>query len=170
MNRNVRKYTFGHVRACEDSDQPAHSRSLIRIFTRRILDSQGCQASSCGQRRFWSDCENAQADLSHRLAHMSNGTFSNDADNTVFSLQSAEMVGLSIRNRDTVNMKERQRVNAVFHVSFNGCWSIYNVCFLYCPFCDSLQISESRITYTRFFTPSCFSYWIFSTKTVLGPH
>ena len=24
----------------EDSDQPAHSRSLIRIFTRRILDSQ----------------------------------------------------------------------------------------------------------------------------------
>ena len=30
----------------EDPDQPAHARSLIRIFTRRILDSQGC-----GQRR-----------------------------------------------------------------------------------------------------------------------
>ena len=27
----------------EDSDQPAHSRNLIRIFTGRILDSQGCK-------------------------------------------------------------------------------------------------------------------------------
>ena len=35
----------------EDSDQTAHSRSLIRIFTGRILDSQGCKVSSCGQRR-----------------------------------------------------------------------------------------------------------------------
>ena len=26
----------------EDSNQPAHSRSLVRIFTVRILDSQGC--------------------------------------------------------------------------------------------------------------------------------
>ena len=26
----------------EDSDQPARSRSLIRILTGRILDSQGC--------------------------------------------------------------------------------------------------------------------------------
>ena len=34
----------------EDSDQPAHSRSLIRIFTERILDSQGCKVSSCGQK------------------------------------------------------------------------------------------------------------------------
>ena len=29
----------------EDSDQPAHSRSLIRIFTWRILDSQVCRVS-----------------------------------------------------------------------------------------------------------------------------
>ena len=34
---------------CEDSDQPAHPRSLIRIFTGRILVSQGCKSSSCGQ-------------------------------------------------------------------------------------------------------------------------
>ena len=33
----------------EDSDQPAHSRSLIRILTRCILDSQGWELSSCGQ-------------------------------------------------------------------------------------------------------------------------
>ena len=44
-----------YLRTCaasEDSDQPAHSRSLIRIFTRRILDSQGCICFSCGQQRF----------------------------------------------------------------------------------------------------------------------
>ena len=54
--------------ASEDSDQPAHSRSLIRIFIGRIFDSQGCSSSSCGQRRLWSDCTDAQADLSLRLA------------------------------------------------------------------------------------------------------
>ena len=30
----------------EDSDQPAHSRSLIRIFTGRISASKGCKTSS----------------------------------------------------------------------------------------------------------------------------
>ena len=59
----------------EDSDQPAHSRSLIRIFTGCILDSQGCKDSSCGQRRLWSDCADAQADLSLRWALMSEGMF-----------------------------------------------------------------------------------------------
>ena len=33
----------------EDSDQTAHSRSLIRIFTGHSLDSQGCQVSSSEQ-------------------------------------------------------------------------------------------------------------------------
>ena len=37
---------------CEDSDQPAHLRSLIRIFTECFLDSQGCKFCWCGQ---WSD-------------------------------------------------------------------------------------------------------------------
>ena len=39
----------------EDPNQPAQSRSLIRIFTRRTLDSQ-----ECGQRRLRSDCADAQ--------------------------------------------------------------------------------------------------------------
>ena len=50
MIRDVRKRTYVHVRACsEDSDQPAHLRSLIRILTWRISDSQGCEVSSCGK-------------------------------------------------------------------------------------------------------------------------
>ena len=52
-----------------------HSRSLIRIFPGRILDSQGCKVSSRGQRRLWSGCVDAQADLSLRWAHMLEGSF-----------------------------------------------------------------------------------------------
>ena len=48
----------------EHSDQPAHSHSLIRIFTDRILDIQECKVSLCGQRRIWSGCTDAQAELS----------------------------------------------------------------------------------------------------------
>ena len=59
----------------EDSDQPAHSRSLIRIFTGRILDSQGCPLSSCGQWRLWSHCTDAQGDLSLRWTYVSEGSF-----------------------------------------------------------------------------------------------
>ena len=41
----------------------AHLRSPIGIFTRHISDSHGCKVSSCGQRRFWSECADAQVDL-----------------------------------------------------------------------------------------------------------
>ena len=62
-----------YLRACapsEDSDQPARSRRLIRIFAGHILDSQGCKVSSCGERRLWFDCADSQADLSLRWAHV----------------------------------------------------------------------------------------------------
>ena len=39
------------------------------------LDSQGCKVSSCERRSLWSDCANAQADLSLRSAHMSKYVF-----------------------------------------------------------------------------------------------
>ena len=67
------------LRTCapsEDSDQPAHWRSLIRIFSGCILNRQWCSSSSCGQRRLWSDCADAQSDLCLRLAYMSEDTFS----------------------------------------------------------------------------------------------
>ena len=40
------------------------------------LHSQGCKISSCGQRRLWSDCAHADADLSLHGSHMSEGVFS----------------------------------------------------------------------------------------------
>ena len=60
----------------EDSDQLAHMKCIIRIITRRFLDSEGCKVSSCGERRLPSDCADAQSDESLRWAHMSKGTFS----------------------------------------------------------------------------------------------
>ena len=39
-----------------------------------VTDSQGYKVSSCGQRRFRSDCAYAQA-IGSSLAHMSEGTF-----------------------------------------------------------------------------------------------
>ena len=55
-------------------DQPMHSRSPIRVFTGRILGSQGC-----GQRKLLLECPNAQADLNFRLALLLEGTFSHEA-------------------------------------------------------------------------------------------
>ena len=53
----------------EDSDQPGHWQSLIRVFAVRSMGSWGPKLSSCGQRRFWSDWVDAEADLSLRWAH-----------------------------------------------------------------------------------------------------
>ena len=53
----------------EDSDQPGHLPSLIRVFAVRSMGSLGPTVSSCGQRRLWSDWADAQADLSPRWAH-----------------------------------------------------------------------------------------------------
>ena len=72
-NRNVRNRTFRHVRPAKIQ---IRLHSLIRIFTGRIFDSQGGKISSCGLWRLWSDCADAQADLSLRWAYMSDSTFS----------------------------------------------------------------------------------------------
>ena len=55
--------------ASDVSDQPAHPHSLIKIIAHSV-SSQGPKASSGGQRRLWSDCADAQADLSLRWAHI----------------------------------------------------------------------------------------------------
>ena len=50
MNRNVRKHSL-RCAPNEDSDHPAHLRSVFRIFTVHIFNSQDCKVSSCGQKR-----------------------------------------------------------------------------------------------------------------------
>ena len=54
---------------CTQRDQPGHPSSLNRVFNVGFMGSQGPNASSCGQRRLWSDGTEAQADPSLRWAH-----------------------------------------------------------------------------------------------------
>ena len=54
----------------KNSGQPAHARSLIKVFVGPSAGSQGSNSSSSGQRRLRSACATAQADLSLRWAHM----------------------------------------------------------------------------------------------------
>ena len=54
--RNKQQRQETNLRTCaprEDSDQTAHTRSLIRIFTGRILDYQGRKVFSCRQRKLY---------------------------------------------------------------------------------------------------------------------
>ena len=75
FSRSVSKRTFGHVRPAV-SNQPAYSRSLIRIFTGRILDSQECERFFRRPAKTDQTARIAQADLGLRWEHMSECTLS----------------------------------------------------------------------------------------------
>ena len=53
----------------EDSDQPGHPSSLIRVFTVRMKKAWVLNYPLSAQRRLWSDLADAQADLCLRWAH-----------------------------------------------------------------------------------------------------
>ena len=53
----------------EDSDQPGHPPSLIRVFAVRMKKAWVLSYPLSAQRRLWSDWEDAQADLSLCWAH-----------------------------------------------------------------------------------------------------
>ena len=55
----------------KDSDQPVHPLSMARILVYPSLDNPEAVEGTCDQRRLWSDCVDAQADLSPRWLHKS---------------------------------------------------------------------------------------------------
>ena len=63
----------------EDSDQPGHPPSLIRIFAVRLKKARIRNYPLSAQRRLWSNWADAQADLSFRWAHMPFCWFCHDA-------------------------------------------------------------------------------------------
>ena len=81
---NVRKRTFWHAPS-EDSNQPAHPHSLLRVFVVCMKKLCILGYPKCAQWRFRSDCTNAQSDLNLRWAHMSESRFSDcSSDNCDF--------------------------------------------------------------------------------------
>ena len=67
----------------EDSDQPGHPPSLIRVFAVRIKKAWVLSYPLSAQRRLWSDWADAQVDLSLRWAHMPFCWFCHVASQTV---------------------------------------------------------------------------------------
>ena len=53
----------------EDSDQPGHPPSLIRVFAVRMKKAWVLSYPLSAQQRLWSDWADAQIDLSLRWAH-----------------------------------------------------------------------------------------------------
>ena len=53
----------------EDSDQPGHPPSLIRVFAVHMMKAWTLSYQLRAQRRLWSDWADAQADLNLRWAH-----------------------------------------------------------------------------------------------------
>ena len=71
----------------EDSDQPGHPPSLIRVFAVRIKKAWVLSYPMSAQRRLWSDWADAQADLSLRWAHMPLCWFCHEAAQMVFGIR-----------------------------------------------------------------------------------
>ena len=63
----------------EDSDQPGHPPSLIRVFAVRMKKAKVLSYPLSAKRSLWSDWADAQADLSLRWAHMSVCWFCHEA-------------------------------------------------------------------------------------------
>ena len=55
----------------EDSDQPGHTPSLTKVFAVRMKKAWVLCYPMSAERRLWSDCADAQADLSLRWTHRS---------------------------------------------------------------------------------------------------
>ena len=68
MSRLVTK-PLGECAPSEDSDQPGHPPSLIRVFAVRMKKAWVLSYPLSAQRRLLSDWADAQADLSLRWAH-----------------------------------------------------------------------------------------------------
>ena len=83
-NLNVRKLLPYAPK--EDSNQPARLSYLIRDFVVR-MKKKLCPFgyTKCTQRKFLSDCANAQADLNFRWAHVSVGMFSDGVAHNSFN-------------------------------------------------------------------------------------
>ena len=58
-----------HCAPCEDSDQPGHPPSLIRVFAVHMKKAWVLSYPLSTQRRLWSDWADAQADPSLRWEH-----------------------------------------------------------------------------------------------------
>ena len=66
ISQRTTKPTIRHIVTSKDSDKLVHPPSMARVLIYLSLDSPEAVKGTCDQRRLWSDCADAQADLSLR--------------------------------------------------------------------------------------------------------
>ena len=69
----------------KDSEQPVHPPSMARVLVYPSLDSPKSLEDTRNQRRLWSDCVDAQADLSLHWSHKFNYRFCQALVQIIFS-------------------------------------------------------------------------------------
>ena len=123
-----KRYTLACV-PIEDSDQPAHPRSLIRVFDGRSMGSKGSNVSSGGKLRLWSDCEDTQTYLNLHYTHTSNmyvkldtgsrRAGSDNSNQTVLASVETWLLFLKCKEKNRYSKKARE---ITFHCWDHQCW------------------------------------------------
>ena len=115
----------------EESDQPAHPRSLIRVFVVRMIKLCTLGYPKCAQGRFWWDCADAQADLSFRRAHMFESTFS-EAASHIFSVSSFPSHTAGAARTDKAELRGRHMGKMTFTLKWwerrTNWWKSWSLC------------------------------------------
>ena len=110
----------------EDSDQPGHPPSLIRIFA--VKKAWVLSYPLSAQRRLWSDWADAQADLSLRWAHMPFCWFCHEVAQMIMS-SDPFYTDLTITNFTKMSIKlSMHLINKLFK---NWCWFFFPVLLRY---------------------------------------
>ena len=108
---------------------------------------------NCDQWRFWSDCENAQADLNLRWSHMPKGTFSN---------VSVHMFVVCLNFHRILSVKAK-KCNSTLWTSFISCYLVFVVLlFLMDPVWHCYKLGEEG---TACFT---FLWFVVCVMSVMG--
>ena len=114
----------------EDSDQPGHPPSVIRVFAVRMKKAWVLSYPLSAQRRLWSDWMDAQADMSLRWAHSHFVAFvmrrPNYVSNESCFLHSTFYVGGYISHQSA--KRSEVKLNTVFPITGLARWPFLQSC------------------------------------------
>ena len=96
----------------EDSDQPGHPPSLVRVFAVRMKKASVLSYPLNAQRRLWSDWADAQADLSVRWAHMSFCWFCHEAAHHDRKTRNTNGVSRVLLTCDIIGVTPRENLSS----------------------------------------------------------
>ena len=125
-----REKTYLWLPLRENSNQPAHPRSLIRVFISQMKKLCILGYPKCAQWRFWSDFSNAQVDLHLRLAPMSKRFLNYFPENAITFILTMYNINNEIRPRGyktffMLNSAEHELFSANKYENANNSWHFH---------------------------------------------